>query len=182
MQCACPQLTTLMSLFYTVDGTCFFIVDGVVETIRCADGVRRHLGEDAHLYNRLAHHRAHGLSTATSPFRVYWNYIPHVVEPGQLREACRRGREGQLRQETVVDWRSGIVISAVLSFTCELDECVQFCVGWSGRYYTLTQSVWFDVAGVHTTCKTHLKNELKLTRDSAGKDGARMMSRRLLEE
>jgi hypothetical protein len=51
--------------------------------------------------------------------------------------------------------------------------------------HPLTQStVWFDVAGVHTTCKSHLKNELKLTRDrrDAGKVGARMMSNRLLEE
>jgi hypothetical protein len=36
----------------------------------------------------------------------------------------------------------------------------------------------------YTTCKSHLKNELKLTRDrcAAGKAGVRMMSSRLLEE
>ena len=40
----------------------------------------------------------------------------------------------------------------------------------------LTQrTVWFDVAGVHTACKSHLKNELKFTRDrcASGKAGVR---------
>jgi hypothetical protein len=36
----CPHLTALMNLFYTVDGACFFTVDGVVETIWSAEGVR----------------------------------------------------------------------------------------------------------------------------------------------
>jgi hypothetical protein len=29
----CPHLVALTNLFYTVDGACFFTVDGVVETI-----------------------------------------------------------------------------------------------------------------------------------------------------
>ena len=42
--------------------------------------------------------------------------------------------------------------------------------------HPLTQrTVWFDVAGVHTACKSHLKNELKFTRDrcASGKAGVR---------
>ena len=36
----CPQLTSLFNLFYTTDGACFYTVDGVVETIWSAEGVR----------------------------------------------------------------------------------------------------------------------------------------------
>ena len=36
----CPQLTILFNLFYTVEGACFFMVDGVVETIWSAEGAR----------------------------------------------------------------------------------------------------------------------------------------------
>jgi hypothetical protein len=46
------------------------------------------------------------------------------------------------------------------------------------------ETVWFDAAGTHTTCKTHLDTEYKHTRArrAAGRDGARMTSARLLEE
>jgi hypothetical protein len=40
VQRLCPELTALMNLFYTVDGACFFTVDGVVEVILSAEGVR----------------------------------------------------------------------------------------------------------------------------------------------
>ena len=40
VQRLCPELTALMNLFYTVDGACFFAVDGVVEVILSAEGVR----------------------------------------------------------------------------------------------------------------------------------------------
>ena len=40
VQRLCPELTALMNLFYTVDGACFFAVDGVVEVILSAQGVR----------------------------------------------------------------------------------------------------------------------------------------------
>ena len=46
------------------------------------------------------------------------------------------------------------------------------------------ETVWFDTAGTHTTCTSHLEAEVKhtLTRRAAGRDGARMASSRLLEE
>ena len=46
------------------------------------------------------------------------------------------------------------------------------------------ETVWFDTAGTHTTCKSHLVTEHKhaLSRRAAGRDGARMASARLLEE
>ena len=46
------------------------------------------------------------------------------------------------------------------------------------------ETVWFDTAGTHTTCTSHLEAEVKhtLTRRAAGRDGARMVSSRLLEE
>ena len=46
------------------------------------------------------------------------------------------------------------------------------------------KNVWFDTAGTHTTCKSHLVTEHKhtLSRRAAGRDGARMASARLLEE
>ncbi len=46
------------------------------------------------------------------------------------------------------------------------------------------ETVWFDTAGTHTTCKSHLVAEHKhtLARRAAGRDGARMASARLLEE
>ena len=40
VQRLCPELTARMNLFYTVDGACFFAVDGVVEVILSAEGVR----------------------------------------------------------------------------------------------------------------------------------------------
>ena len=40
MQLRCPQLTSLFNLFYTVDGACFYTVDGVVELVWSAEGVR----------------------------------------------------------------------------------------------------------------------------------------------
>jgi len=54
----------------------------------------------------------------------------------------------------------------------------------TAQYYTLSRRepcglTWLG----YTTCKSHLKNELKLMRDRcAGKAGVRMMSSRLLEE
>jgi hypothetical protein len=46
------------------------------------------------------------------------------------------------------------------------------------------ETVWFDTAGTHTTCTSHLEAEVKhtLARRAAGRDGARMPSSRLLEE
>ena len=46
------------------------------------------------------------------------------------------------------------------------------------------ETVWFDTAGTHTTCTSHLVAEHKhtLARRAAGRDGARMASARLLEE
>ena len=46
------------------------------------------------------------------------------------------------------------------------------------------ETVWFDTAGTHTTCTSHLEAEVKHTfaRRAAGRDGARMASSRLLEE
>jgi len=46
------------------------------------------------------------------------------------------------------------------------------------------ETVWFDTAGTHTTCTSHLEAEVKhtLTRRAAGRDGACMTSSRLLEE
>ena len=43
--------------------------------------------------------------------------------------------------------------------------------------------VWFDVSAVHTTCKTHLKKEVKLTRErrAAGQEAAGMQSATLME-
>jgi hypothetical protein len=45
------------------------------------------------------------------------------------------------------------------------------------------EQVWFDVSAVHTTCKTHLKNEVKSTRERrvAGKEGAGRQSGTLME-
>ncbi len=40
VQRLCPELNALMNLYYTVDGVCFFAVDGVVEVILSAEGVR----------------------------------------------------------------------------------------------------------------------------------------------
>ena len=40
VQLRCPQLTSLFNLFYTVDGACFYTVDGVVELVWSAEGVR----------------------------------------------------------------------------------------------------------------------------------------------
>ncbi len=46
------------------------------------------------------------------------------------------------------------------------------------------KTVWFDTAGTHTTCKSHLVTEHihTLSRRAAGHSGARMASARLLEE
>ncbi len=38
VQRLCPELNALMNLFYTVDGACFFAVDGVVKVILSAEG------------------------------------------------------------------------------------------------------------------------------------------------
>jgi hypothetical protein len=45
------------------------------------------------------------------------------------------------------------------------------------------EQVWFDVSAVHTTCKTHLKGEVKSTleRRAAGKEGAGRQSAALME-
>ena len=40
VQLRCPQLMSLFNLFYTVDGACFYVVDGVVEVIWSAEGER----------------------------------------------------------------------------------------------------------------------------------------------
>ena len=40
VQLRCPQLTSLFNLFYTVDGACFYTVDGVVDVVWSAEGVR----------------------------------------------------------------------------------------------------------------------------------------------
>jgi hypothetical protein len=49
---------------------------------------------------------------------------------------------------------------------------------------TSQETVWFDTAGTHTTCTSHLEAKVKhtLTRRAAGRGGARMASSRLLEE
>ena len=45
------------------------------------------------------------------------------------------------------------------------------------------EQVWFDVSAVHTTCKTHLKGEVKATRERrmAGEEGASQQSAALME-
>jgi hypothetical protein len=40
VQSRCPALTSLYNLFYTVSSACFFIVDGVIETIWSSQGAR----------------------------------------------------------------------------------------------------------------------------------------------
>jgi hypothetical protein len=49
---------------------------------------------------------------------------------------------------------------------------------------TSQEAVWFDTAGTHTTCTSHLEAEVKhtLTRRAASRDGARMASSRLLTD
>jgi hypothetical protein len=45
------------------------------------------------------------------------------------------------------------------------------------------EQVWFDVSAVHTTCKKHLKGEVKATleRRMAGREGASRQSAALME-
>ena len=40
VQSRCPSLTSLYNLFYTVSSACFFIVDGVIETMLSSQGAR----------------------------------------------------------------------------------------------------------------------------------------------